>query len=86
MLAILFMMYVYTVDFNDEGGAWHASRLHAQADFVVATVEKLAEQCGGDNSYICHHIFKYIQTGTRGSNITIHTEQNGQCWIGLQTK
>lgn len=41
-----FVMDVYTVDFDEEGGALHASRLWAQADFVVHAIQELGKVCG----------------------------------------
>jgi hypothetical protein len=40
-----FVYDVYTVDFGDEGGAYHASRLYAQVDFVIKSIEKIADKC-----------------------------------------
>ena len=41
-----FVYDVYTLDFNGEGSAWHVSKLHAQADFVVQSIERLSQECG----------------------------------------
>ncbi len=41
-----FVYDVYTLDFNGEGSAWHASILYAQVDFVVKSIERISEECG----------------------------------------
>ena len=40
-----FVMDIYTVDFGEEGGAFHASRLYAQADFVLQAMLELGNMC-----------------------------------------
>lgn len=41
-----FVYDVYTLDFNGEGSAWHVSKLYAQVDFVVKSIERLSQECG----------------------------------------
>ena len=68
-----FLYDIYTVDFNGEGGAWHASMLHAQADFVVKCIERLVDQCkitGSESiSLVAHSIGGIV---ARKAVITLH--------------
>jgi len=54
-----FLYDVYSVDFGEEGSAFHASKLFAQANFIARSVEFIAEGCGKeieDITIVAHSI------------------------------
>lgn len=51
-----FVYDVYTVDFEEERGALHASMLFAQADYVAHILNQLSEACASEVVVVAHSI------------------------------
>ncbi len=73
-----FVYDVFTVDFQGEGGAYHASKLFAQVEFVMQAIQQIAYQCEEAHVTVVAHSIGGLVARMAALKLNKQSMENGE--------